>query len=479
MTKRPSEEADPDPGPPADLSPLSRLAPELAATLAAVASDIALVVDADGTIRNVAVAERGSPVPAAADWVGRRWADTVTESTRPKIELLLDETKVRGLSQRREVTLRCATGNDIPVAYTAIRLGEHGPLLAVGRDLRAIAAIQQRFVESQKQMERDYWRRRQAEARYRVLFQVATDAVLVVDAQTHRVVEANRAAARLFETTTAALTGSEAAGGFGAASRQAIDDLLTAAQTQGRAAEIRVRSDLGNLLISAAPFHAEGLPLLLLRVRAAELADDAAGSLARRAELVERTPDAIVVTDTGGRIRIANPAFLSLCELAADADVTGRALGEWIGQSSRELAELLDAAQRHGIAAPMVTRLRAGAEAQTEIEITAALMPEGDQDSIGITIRRRPPRSSREDAAYDDLARAIERLASRLGNLRLPTLMREGSDVVERHLLKAALERSADDTAAAELLGISEESLLLRLQRHGLRPGGELTAIGS
>ena len=478
MTKRPSEQADPDPGPRADLSALSRLAPELASTLAAVASDIALVVDADGTIRNVALAPRSSPVPAAVDWVGCRWVDTVTETTRAKIELLLDETKARGLSQRREVTLRCATGNDIPIAYTAIRLGEHGPLLAVGRDLRAIAAIQQRFLESQQQMERDYWRRRQAETRYRVLFQVATDAVLVVDAETHRVVEANRAAARLLDATTESLVGREAAASFGAGSRQALDDLLTAAQTQARAAEIRVRSEQGRYVVSATPFHAEGQPLLLLRIRTADLADDAAGSLARRAELVERTPDAIVVTDTGGRIRIANPAFVALCDLPPDADVAGRALSEWIGDGAREVAELLETAQRQGIAAPVITRLRAGAE-PVELEITAALMPEGDQDSIGITIRRRLPRSAKEDAVFDDLARAVERLASRLGNLRLPTLMREGSDVVERHLLRAALARTADEAGAAELLGISEESLLLRLRRHGLRPGGDLAAIES
>lgn len=478
MTKRPSEQADPDLGPPADLSALSRLAPELASTLAAVASDIALVVDADGTIRNVAVAERSGPVPAAADWVGRRWVDTVTENTRPKIELLLDETRARGLSQRREVTLRCATGNDIPIAYTAIRLGEHGPLLAVGRDLRAIAAIQQRFVESQQQMERDYWRRRQAEARYRVLFQVATDAVLVVDAQTHRVVEANRAAARLFDATTESLAGREAAASFGAASRQALDDLLTAAQTQARAVEIRVRSEHGSFVVSATPFHAEGQPLLLLRIRTADLADDAAGSLARRAELVERTPDAIVVADTGGRIRIANPAFLALCDLPPDVDVAGRALSEWIGHGPREVAELLETARRQGIVAPVITQLRAGSE-PAEIEITAGLMPEGEQDSIGITIRRRVLRSAREDAVFDDLARAVERLASRLGNLRLPTLMREGTDLVERHLLQAALARAADEAGAAQLLGISEESLLLRLRRHGLRPGGDLTAVES
>ena len=67
----------------------------------------------------------------------------------------------------------------MPVAYTAIRLGEHGPVLAVGRDMRAIAAIQERFIETQQDMERGYWNARQAESRYRLLFQVATDAVMV------------------------------------------------------------------------------------------------------------------------------------------------------------------------------------------------------------------------------------------------------------------------------------------------------------
>ena len=62
-------------------------------------------------------------------------------------------------------------------------LGRDGPVLAVGRDLRAVSAIQQRFIDAQQAMERDYWRQRQAEARYRMLFQVATDGVLVVDAE--------------------------------------------------------------------------------------------------------------------------------------------------------------------------------------------------------------------------------------------------------------------------------------------------------
>ena len=178
------------------LASLSAPAPELASTVAALAGDIAMVVDADGVVRNVSTQEAGLSASADA-WVGRPWAETVTTDTRRKIENLLDEVRQEGRSRRREVNHPSALGQDIPVAWAAVRLGDGGPVLAVGRDLRVVAAIQQRFLESQQELERDYWKRRQTEARYRLLFQVATDAVLVLDAQTYRVVEANQAATHL------------------------------------------------------------------------------------------------------------------------------------------------------------------------------------------------------------------------------------------------------------------------------------------
>ena len=163
------------------LSALSALAPELASTVASLAGDIALVIDDAGVVRNVAVGEAALGASTNA-WIGRPWADTVTGDTRRKIEDLLTEVQHGGRSRRREVNHPSAAGSDIPVAWAAVRLGEQGPVLAVGRDLRAVAAIQQRFLESQQELERDYWKRRQTEARYRLLFQVATDAVLVLDA---------------------------------------------------------------------------------------------------------------------------------------------------------------------------------------------------------------------------------------------------------------------------------------------------------
>lgn len=475
MTKRPEDVAA-DLG--TDLGALSHLAPELAATFATVASDIALVIDRNGVIRNVAVAGGQDAVPAPRDWVGRAWADTVTDDTRRKIEQLLIEANETGVSQRREVTVRGDAGQ-IPIAYAAVRLGEHGPVLAVGRDLRAIAAIQQRFVQSQQEMERDYWKRRQNEARYRLLFQVATDAVLVVDAKSLRVIEANRAATDFFARPPNELVGQDAGVGFDPMARQAVDNLLVASATHGRPSEIRIRSGVDTLSVSSTPFRADDTALLLLRVRAADTSEPTDSGLARLAELVERTPDAIVVTDMLGRIRLVNPAFIELAGLAASTDLSGRMLSEWLGHGPREFTEMLGAIQRQGMVARIVSRVR-GLEGPIDIELAAARLPDeaDDQDSIGFTLRRLPRSSAAENAAFDELTRAVERLASRVGSVILPSLMREGAELVERHLLQAALARSGDDeAAAARLLGISEDSLLLRLRRQGLRLGGDRPSV--
>ncbi len=475
MTKRPQHVVA-DLG--TDLGALSHLAPELAATFATVASDIALVIDRDGVIRNVAVSGGSNPVPAPHDWVGRPWADTVTDDTRRKIEQLLREVNVSGVSQRREVTV-CGDGGEIPIAYAAVRLGEHGPVLAVGRDLRAIAAIQQRFIDSQQEMERDYWKRRQVEARYRLLFQVATDAVLVVDATTLRVVETNRAAAEFFCSAPGQLVGHEASANFDPAARQAVDNLLVASAAHDRPSEIRVKSGVDTLSVSSTPFRADDTPLLLLRVRTADATEETDGSRARLAELVERTPDAIVVTDMLGRIRLVNPAFVELSGLPASTDLAGRTLSEWLGQGPREFNETLDAVRRNGMVARVVSRLR-GLTESVDVELSAARLPDdaNDEDSIGFTLRRLTRSNTAETAAFDELTRAVEKLASRVGSVILPSLMREGAELVERHLLQTALAQCDDDeAAAARLLGISEDSLMLRLLRQGLRLGADRPSV--
>ena len=82
-----------------------------------------------------------------------------------------------------------------------------GGVVAFGRDLRVVSALQQRLVNAQQSMERDYSRLQYGEMRYRVLFQLSSEAVLIVDAVTGKIVESNPAADRLFGQETGKLAG--------------------------------------------------------------------------------------------------------------------------------------------------------------------------------------------------------------------------------------------------------------------------------
>ena len=425
-----------------DLAALSQWAPELAKTFVSLASDIALVIDDDGVIRNVAQGGADPIAPGAYQWVGRAWIDTVSGETRPKIENLLKEVTATGIARRREVNHPLGADTSIPVAYTAIRLGENGPVLAVGRDLRTIAAIQKRYVESQQEMERGYWQARQAEARYQLLFQVATDAVMVVDGETLHIVEANQAAATLFDAPAEQLQGRHVSAGFEHHSRGAVNELLGNARTTGQSGEIRARlqGTLTSTSVVATPFRSDDAMRMLVRMRAIDAAGTSATLNRTLARLVDDASDSVVVTDSSGRILIANPAFLALAGLGHEAQAQGQPLMSWLGLTDQPLAALVAKVRRDGIARHIASWVKRGPAFEVPVEVSAALLTEGDQECIGFTIRA-TARASVDDAASDTLARVFRAGLAALG----PQLDEQALAAVVRQ--------------AAALLGVSGTSL--------------------
>lgn len=449
-----------------DLSALSPLAPALAATIARVASDIAIVIDPDGVIRSVAQSETGLANPSAG-WVGQRWVDTVTDGTRRKIELLLQEVQTTGVTRRREVNHPGPSGSDIPVTWSAIRLGEGGPVLAVGRDLRAVVAIQQRLVDAQQDLERQFWQRRQSEARFRTLFQVASDGVAVLQAEDLGLIEVNRAFGLALGLGESLRQGMPLPALLPADLRAAVTELLHTARSSGRAGEIRVRAPEGQgaLDVAATPFRHDEARLLLLRIRHDEGQAGGSAALDRMAEFVQSTPDAVVMTDSAGRIQMANPAFLHLAGSSAENQVLGRTLAMVMGEAEGGWAGLIHRANTTGMATRVRIRLTLAGQAPRWYEATATLLTEGEQACLGFTLRPVGPAALAPDALFPDLAE----IAGRVGQVPLPDLMAEVARRAERLLILLALQRAEGvRTEAAELLGLSPAELANRLQSHGL-----------
>lgn len=451
-----------------DLSALSPLANELATTIARVASDIALVIDRHGVISAVA---EGAAVQAqgCSQWVGRRWVDTVSASTRPKIQSLLDEVTSSGVvSRRREVSHPGQGGDELPVTWAAIRLGVDGPVLAVGRDLRAVAAIQQRFVEAQQDMERHYWSRRQAENRYQLLFQVANDAVLVLDASSLVVMEANAATAELFGRALGEIQHQALTDCLPASVRAAVLELLVTARSTGRAGEMRVRSPglPAALDIAATPFTVDGRRQLMLRARRDAGASGGADGLAlsRMAEFVETTPDAVVITDSVGGILMANPAFLRLARHTDEAQLRNRPLPELLFDPTGAWTQLVSYVRSTGMVSNLALEVGALDGSRQRVRASAALMAEGEQTCLGFVLR--PDHRLPAHLAGDDV---LAGLLDQVGRVPLSDLLVEVAHRAERQLIASALLRVGGHLeVAAEALGMTAEALALRVQRHGL-----------
>lgn len=463
---------------------LSDLAPDWAARLITATSEVALVVDRGGVVRHVSFSGAEPPIDGADEWVGKAWADTVTSDSRSKVELLLKEAGSQGSTRRRQVNHPARAGADIPVAYNAVR-ADDGAVIAVGRDLRTISMLQQRLVDTQQAMERDYWRLRHVETRYRLLFQLSTDAIVVVDADTMKIVDASGAAARLYEVPVEKLVGKAFPLGVASEYLRAVDDLLATARTTGHASDVRLAltEDRGQVLASASCFRQDNLTLLLVRLsRQAQPASSSSSHRARLLELVERAPEALVVTDLEGDVITANRAFMDLAQLASEEQAKGRSLGNWVGRPGADLGVFLSTVRKHSIVRVAASSIRGDLGLTTEIELSAVSLPGDDAPAVGFVMRDVGRRVSTVPHGARDLTKAVEELASLVGRVSLPTLVRDTTDLVERHFIEAALELTGDNrTTAAEVLGLSRQTLYVKLRRHGLSnsPDADTTAEAS
>ncbi|MDQ8156356.1 MAG: transcriptional regulator PpsR [Gemmatimonadota bacterium] len=459
----------------ASRAPLSGLAPDWAATLITATSEVALVVDRGGIIRHVEFSGAEPPVDGAESWVGTPWVDTVTPESRGKIEQMLREATTAGTTRRRQVNHPSRAGADIPVAYNAVR-AEDGSVVAVGRDLRAISTLQQRLVDTQQAMERDYWKLRHVETRYRLLFQLSTDAIIVVDADTMKVVDASNAATRLFDLPAEKLVGRSFPLGIAVGSARAMEDLLAAARTTGHAGDVRITlaDGRGESLASASCFRQENLTLLLIRLSRFAAPAGVSATREQVLALVQMAPDACVITDADGAIVYANRAFLDLAQLASEEQAKARSLGNWVGRPGADLQVFLSTLKKHGVVRVAASSVRGDLGLSSEIELSAVTLADG---GIGFILRDVGRRVATVPHGARDLTKAVEDLTALVGRVSLPTLVKDTTDLVERHFIEAALELTGDNrTTAAEVLGLSRQTLYVKLRRHGLSGGDTDTA---
>jgi transcriptional regulator PpsR len=190
--------------------------------------------------------------------------------------------------------------------------------------------------------------------------------------------------------------------------------------------------------------------------------------------LVEHLPDGFVVTNAQGRIRSANLAFLDLAEVASEEQVRGEELGRWLGRPGVDFPVLMNNMREHGSVRLFSSLVRGEYGSNTEVEVSGASTPGTGDQWIGFSIRPVLARPRARGNRGQELPRSLEQLNELIGRVPLKDLVRETTDVIERMCIESALMLTGDNRAsAAEMLGLSRQSLYVKLHRYGL---GDLSA---
>ncbi len=460
---------------------LGNLDAEAAAVLITAAADVALIIDEHGVIRDIAFNSEELALEMEGDgsWLGRRWIDTVADDSRPKVEAMLQALADREPPRWRHINQGAGRGGSVPILFSTVRVGKGGRSVAFGRDLRPLSALQQRLVEAQQSIDRDYARLRHAETRYRMLFQLWTEPVLILDAATLAVLEANRVADQLLGRGGRRGAVRSFLDLFAPAIRGRIELMLNGLRATGRAEDVdaTLAEDGREVLISATPFRQENASLVLVRLTYPQ--GEAGAVVLPRAKskmlrLIESVPDAFVVTDQDGRIVTANAAFVEMAQLAAEEQAVGQPLERWIGQPGVEMEVLTANLRQRGPVRLFATTLHGEYGATIDVEISAVSVMNGTGPCFGFAIRDIGTRVAPPARAMGRVPRSVEQLTELIGQVPLKDLVREATDVIERLCIEAALELTGDNRAsAAEMLGLSRQSLYVKLRRYGL---GDLPA---
>lgn len=459
---------------------LADLGADTAATLIAAAADVVLIIDEAGVIRDMAFGSDELRSHGYGEWMGKPWAQTVTVESRPKVEDMLREAADGSSTRWRHVNHPSADGADLPLSYSVVpmrRNGETGSpraghAVVFGRDLRAQVALQQRLVSAQLSMERDYWRLRHVETRYRLLFQVASEAVLILDASTEKLEEANPAAYKLLGEAPRR-AGWTMAESLDAPSNIALQQLFAGLRANGRSEPLAVRLTASDepVMLSASLFRQENTSHLLLRLSSTDQSTPAPETNAnqRLIQVIESAPDAFAVTDPEGRVLSVNRAFLELAQLANEDLARGQSLEKWLGRTGVDLSVLISNLRQRGAVRLFATRMRGEYGSTSDVEISAVAVTTGEQPCLGFTIRDIGRRLTNVTPISKELPRSAGQMTELVGRVPLRDIVRETTDLIEQLCIEAALELTGDNRAsAAEMLGLSRQSLYVKLRRFGV-----------
>ena len=457
-----------------DFGSIPMIEPEFLGNILATSSDIAVMIDLKGSIKSVLVNQSEQYYGDLSHWEGKNITKFLTMDSVPKLERALGKLNAgQTILHSIELNHQDNAKWQFPVRYNAHLVGQNDNILLLGRDLRSISETQQQLVKAQIAVEQSHEERKEYDAHYRSIFSTANEPIFVLDAKTAKIRQANPAACTLLGEDIDALL-SETFGKFVAfKDKKDLTDKMAMAAMSKTTLRVIISHNGQDTEASLHPviYRASGQQVLLVRLNLdknqANLNDPLSQNLI---DLYKNGTDGIVFTNASGVISFVNESFLELINTAQGSEIVGRSLGDFLSKGQIDLAVMLENVQRVGQMRIYSTDLKNDFGLKTAVEVSMTQIAGNTSKQVSFVIREtsraEPPGPIRPAIASNDNNPSIAEL---VGSASLKEIVAETTDVIEKICIQTAVETTNNNkAAAAEMLGLSRQSLYVKLHKYGL-----------
>lgn len=427
-------------------------------------ADIVLLLDADRRVLAVRHDTPNPVVPEADTWPGQSMTSLISPASHEALDRMFTRAKATGRAP--VVVLGHAAGDQrVPLRYRALWLAGQGQFLLLGRDARAHdrSSSQMRTLLA---LDSAQEAQHQAETRLDTLFQTLPEATMILEAETGQVLGLNDPATRLLRAPRAVLEGQHLAD---LVSPPLSIEALRSAQARDAGVPVTPRTGGAMLRLFPLPRQDNGRePMIVCRLCLDEPRTGPRTS-ARLLAMSEQAPVGMIATTDAATILSCNATFMRMMTPDDTMDLSGQSLLDHLHlNDAKTITALIEASATQGELRHGNATLRALDGREHPVDISVYPLEGHAPANVAFVLRPRP-RAEAPITTAELNQRIRQTVAGRVGSLPLRAIVADTADLVERVSIEQALQMTQNNrVAAAEMLGLSRQSLYVKLRKYGL-----------
>jgi transcriptional regulator PpsR len=441
--------------------------------IARASADISFVLDGLGSIQSIYSDNKYLAKQISDDLIGKKWLEVVEPDSRTKVQRLLDDASPDTITKFRQINM---IGNErnvaLPMMCASIKTSSNQKIIVIGRDITEVSRLQQNLVSAQKEISQNYLQISQLEERFQSIFEIGTESIVIVKADdAYPIIEMNRNAIKQLLLAKNDCIGKSLLSLFPASELSKANNFLQSAQDTDEPSIIKTVLSNGEVTqISATCFINSGIPYLLLNLKPLDLAK--ASSLLESDSLtvkaIENNAYGFVVCTPEGLILKANKAFNKFSATRGEQDLIGTNIRNYLGPERTDFDQMMQSLKGKASSQSCVSSITNATSSIKLVDISAVSVAQ-PRPCIGMIFRQVDSRQNKGARIDKKLVRSSQELSMLVGKVPLKDILAETTDLIEQLCIKAALDLTQDNrVSASEILGLSRQSLYIKLRKYGL-----------